>query len=62
MPGPTPRLGLKLLPRKGFAGHNLANLTEQNPKAISPTKYFSRDFFCSKPANQHFFRWRIFTP
>jgi hypothetical protein len=41
----TPRLGLKLLPRKGCAGHNLANLTEQNPKAISPTNYFSRDFF-----------------
>jgi hypothetical protein len=50
----TPRLGLKLSPRKGSAGHNLANLTEQNPKAISPTKYCSRDVFCSKPPNKHF--------
>jgi hypothetical protein len=58
----TPRLGLKLLPRKGSARHNLANLTEQNPNAISLSKYFSRDIFCSKPPNQRFFRWRIFTP
>jgi hypothetical protein len=37
----TPRLGLKLLPRKGSAGHNLANLTEHNPNTIS-LSYFIR--------------------
>jgi hypothetical protein len=37
----APRLGLKLLPRKGSTGHNLANLTEQNPQAIS-LSYFIR--------------------